>query len=103
MLRRASIITLFLALFSHAQAQKYTLSGFVKDSANGETVNNALISIKNNKASAISNNYGFFSFTIEKGKYEISISKFTRTCILEASSVAALSMRFARPYTRYRG
>ena len=74
MLRKASILIIFLALFGHAKAQKYTLSGFVKDSANGETINNALISIKNNKTSAVSNNYGFFSFTIEKGNYDISIT-----------------------------
>ena len=74
MLRRVTILVVFLALFSHAKAQKYTLSGFVKDSATGETINNALISIKNNKATAVSNNYGFFSFTIEKGNWEISVS-----------------------------
>ena len=74
MLRKAVLILVFFTIFFQVKAQKYTLSGFVKDSANGETINNAFISIKNNKASAISNNYGFFSFTIEKGKYEISIS-----------------------------
>ena len=74
MLRRTVLILIFFTIFFHVKAQKYTLSGFVKDSANGETINNALISIKNNKTTAVSNNYGFYSFTIEKGNYEISVS-----------------------------
>lgn len=74
MLRKAVLILVLFTIFFQVKAQKYTLSGFVKDSANGETINNAFISIKNNKTTAVSNNYGFFSLTIEKGNYEISIS-----------------------------
>lgn len=74
MIRKAILFLFVFGIALTAKAQKYTLSGFVKDSASGETINNALISVTNNKASAVSNNYGFFSLTLEKGNYEISVS-----------------------------
>ncbi len=63
----------FVAFF--LKAQNFTLSGYIKDKASGETLIGANIS---NKAkitqSAISNNYGFYSITLPKGKYQFKIS-----------------------------
>lgn len=55
------------------QAQsKFTLSGFIKDSLSAETLIGATISI--NGKSVLSNQYGFFSITLPKGKYTLIVS-----------------------------
>ncbi|MCC6817496.1 MAG: TonB-dependent receptor, partial [Bacteroidia bacterium] len=53
---------------------KYTLSGYVKDSLNGEVVNGCNISVEGEKNNAVSNAYGFYSLTLAPGTYKISFS-----------------------------
>ncbi len=56
-------------------AQNATLSGYVKDLKTGETLIGASIYNKDNNAQGtVSNNYGFYSLTLPKGKYDIKIS-----------------------------
>jgi len=62
-------ITTFLTL--SVFAQKFTLSGRVKDAANGETLIGASILIKGG-GGAVTNEYGFYSITLEAGSYEIT-------------------------------
>lgn len=66
----------FLLLTSiTANAQnRYTLSGFVKDSLTGETLISANISVKNKTKIVASNQYGFYSLTLEEGTYTITCS-----------------------------
>ena len=67
-----TLLSLFLALFCFSVfAQQYTISGRVKDASNGETLIGATIIVKGG-GGAISNEYGFYSLSLEKGTYEIS-------------------------------
>ncbi|MFL5742895.1 MAG: carboxypeptidase-like regulatory domain-containing protein [Flavisolibacter sp.] len=62
---------LFLQFISIAQ-NKFTLNGYVKDSSSGELVINATISLSGR--SITSNQYGFYSVTLEAGEYEVLVS-----------------------------
>lgn len=70
------ILMLFLpCLNSMAQEPaKFTLNGYVRDSLTGETILGATISINGASKGVASNQYGFYSITLEKGQYTISIS-----------------------------
>ena len=59
------------SLFSNSQ-NKYTLSGYIKDSLSGETMIGASISF--NGKGVTSNQYGFYSITLPKGTYQIIAS-----------------------------
>lgn len=57
------------------QAQNYTLSGYIKDFSNGETLIGANVyNTSNPMEGTTSNIYGFYSLTLPKGKYTISFS-----------------------------
>ncbi|HTM91134.1 MAG TPA: carboxypeptidase-like regulatory domain-containing protein, partial [Flavisolibacter sp.] len=51
---------------------KFTLNGYTKDSTNGESIIGATVSI--NGKSVTSNQYGFFSITLEEGEYDVLVS-----------------------------
>ena len=74
--RTSKLISLFLAglIFSTsviAQA-KFTLNGYIKDSTNGESIIGATISV--NGKSITSNQYGFYSITLEGGEYDALVT-----------------------------
>ena len=52
-----------------AAMARYTVSGFIKDSLNGETLIGASIAIQGKTKGISSNQYGFYSITLEKGTY----------------------------------
>ncbi len=53
-----------------ASAQnKYTISGYIKDSLNGETLIGATIAVQGQTKGISSNGYGFYSITLDEGKY----------------------------------
>ena len=54
--------------------KKFTLSGFITDANNGETLIGATVYSKSLGQGVISNNYGFYSLTLPEGEYEISFS-----------------------------
>lgn len=66
-----SILLLTVSLTATAQT-KFTLNGYVKDSASGELVIGATIAI--NGKSVSTNQYGFYSVTIDKGEYDVLVS-----------------------------
>lgn len=69
-------LILFFALFvfaTNAQAQRYTISGYVRDASNGEALIGATVMLKNPVAGTATNTYGFFSITADKGTYEFSV------------------------------
>ncbi len=60
---------------SYAQEkQKFTISGYVKDAANGETSIGANVYIKELLKGGSTNQYGFYSITVEKGTYHLVVS-----------------------------
>jgi hypothetical protein len=67
---------LFLALFSfNAQAQsKFTISGYIKDVANGEALIGATVYSKEAGTGAVTNEYGFYSITLASGSYTLTHS-----------------------------
>lgn len=56
------------------QAQKFTISGTIKDKKNGETLIGVNVFIKNTTIGVITNAYGFYSLSLAPGKYNIGIS-----------------------------
>ncbi len=66
-------ILLVFCFAAHAQ-KKYTISGYVKDAATGETMINASIALKGNSKGINSNQYGFYSITLDQGSYSLVVS-----------------------------
>lgn len=62
-------------LFANLHAQdKFTLNGYIKDSLSGETLIGANIVVSEQGRGANTNQYGFFSITLEKGNYQLLVS-----------------------------
>lgn len=67
------IITLLVSLFTFSQ-ENATFSGSIADFSNGEELIGAKIYTSDHKYGALTNEYGFFSLTLPKGKYSVIIS-----------------------------
>ncbi len=71
---------LILVIFSSAFPfiafcqNKYTISGYVKDSLSGETLIGATISVVNKTKGIASNRFGFYSITLPEGTYNFICS-----------------------------
>ena len=72
------MIVLFACSKCFAQQEKKanakkrcTLSGYIRDKSSGETLIGATISIKSNGKGISSNQYGFYSITLEGGNYNL--------------------------------
>ena len=63
----------FFCLSSFAQ-EKFTINGYVRDSASGESVIGATISINNLSQAVTTNQYGYYSITLDSGSYELTAS-----------------------------
>ena len=74
-IKKILTISIFYLLPFLAYCQNYTLSGYVKESASGETLIGANV-YNNEKRSqgTATNSYGFYSLTLPKGKYKIVFS-----------------------------
>lgn len=70
------ILLFALPFMMHAQEkdQKSTISGYIKDSQNGETLIGASVYVKELQTGATSNEYGFYSISIPNGTYQIEYS-----------------------------
>lgn len=71
-------ITFLFSLFitsSVLLAQSFTISGYINDKKNGETLIGAAALIRNNAIiGATSNEFGFYSLTLPRGNYELTYS-----------------------------
>lgn len=68
-------INCFLINYLQAQqAEKNTASGYVKDSKNGEKLIGVNVYVKGTTMGTTTNEYGFYSLTLPKGKYELVAS-----------------------------
>jgi hypothetical protein len=70
---RFLVLFLFLPVGLWAQ-NRATISGYLKDSANGEALIGATIYIKSLSTGATTNVYGFYSLTLDPGDYEVTFS-----------------------------
>jgi CarboxypepD_reg-like domain/TonB dependent receptor/TonB-dependent Receptor Plug Domain len=61
-------------MLSETNKQKFTVSGTISDSKNNETLIGVTVSIPELKTSIVTNEYGFYSITIPKGKYTLIVS-----------------------------
>ena len=69
------VLAIFLLLFFISPAQnKYTVSGYIKDSLTGETLIGATLQAGAKGRGVNSNAYGFYSITLDAGDYELSCS-----------------------------
>lgn len=69
------VLFLFVLLCGSLMAvaqNRFTLNGYIKDSTNGESVIGATVSV--NGRAVVSNQYGFYSVTLEQGEYDVLVS-----------------------------
>ena len=55
-------------------AQKRTISGYVMDAASKETLIGATVIDKNSGKGCATNNYGFYTLTLDQGQVELQVS-----------------------------
>jgi outer membrane receptor protein involved in Fe transport len=67
------LLLAFAPFFCNAQ-NRFTISGFIKDSLNGETLIGANIAVQGKTKGISSNQYGFYSITLEQGEYVLICS-----------------------------
>ncbi len=72
-LRMRLLLILLLPLYTFSQ-NRATVSGYLKDAANGEALIGATVYVKSLSTGATTNVYGFYSLTLEPGNYEVSFS-----------------------------
>ena len=64
----------FLLAYIPMQAQKRTISGYVMDAASKETLIGATVFDKNSGKGCATNNYGFYTLTLNQGQVDLQIS-----------------------------
>lgn len=69
-----SLLLLLMLLPLTLMAQKYTISGYVKDETSGESLIGANVYIKETLQGVTSNHYGFYSLTLDAGTYTFVVS-----------------------------
>ena len=74
LLKSCVLFFIFLGFLSVLSAQKFTISGYAKDASSGETIIAANISVFGKNSSISSNQYGFYSITLNTGNYQIITS-----------------------------
>lgn len=74
MIRKRILTVLLSTIVISTFAQKFTLSGYVKDAKTGETLVGAIVANTQNASQATAaNEYGFYSLTLPQGKYYIAV------------------------------
>ncbi|MGG9962852.1 TonB-dependent receptor [Ferruginibacter sp. SUN106] len=63
------LLPLCVAAQEKRVSSKYTISGYIRDSLNGETLIGASIAVQGITKGISSNQYGFYSITLEAGEY----------------------------------
>ncbi|NCB06721.1 MAG: hypothetical protein EOM73_00995, partial [Bacteroidia bacterium] len=75
MLKKNIITALLFLFYTGVNAQdKFVLSGYVRDLATGEDLTGATVVVTDiQNTGTITNHYGFFSITLEQGKYAVRV------------------------------
>jgi len=72
---RICLFSLFCFVLQSSFAQsKYTINGYVRDSASGESIIGATVTLTALQRSVMSNQYGFYSITLDSGIYNLTVS-----------------------------
>ncbi len=66
-------VFLFFVFVSVVSAQKYTISGYIKDAATGEVLIGASLYVPKLKVGAVTNAYGFYSLTLNADSVGLAI------------------------------
>lgn len=72
-MRSRLLILFFLLLSLYSHAQKATISGYITDKSTGENLFGCGIFIKEIKKTAYTNDYGFYSITLDTGTYTLRV------------------------------
>lgn len=83
-------------LFLHAQ-EKFSLSGYISDGENGETLIGATVYIPSLKQGVTSNEYGFYSITLPSDTYNVEYSylgfeTIKRTIVLQENKTLSIEL-----------
>ena len=104
-MKKYLLISVFSLLFLQLSAQnKVTLSGYVKDSANGEALNSCNVFIEEPKVGTQSNAYGFYSLSIEPGTYVFNFSFVgynTKSVKIDISKNTTLNMELTKALAQF--
>ena len=71
---RFSLLFLLLLLFNEIQAQKITISGYVRDLESGENLIGAAVYVNKTSQGTTTNTYGFYSLTLSSDSVALSYS-----------------------------
>ncbi len=74
MIKKLLAIAFVFAAFGELHAQKFTVSGYITDSKNGEVLIGANIYDANSFSGTVTNSYGFYSLTLPQGKVTLTVS-----------------------------
>ncbi|MBM3921704.1 MAG: TonB-dependent receptor [Sphingomonadales bacterium] len=75
MFRKIVLITALLCWSTLMMAQnRFTLNGYIKDSLTGEVISGASVKINGQAKGILSNQFGFYSLTLEPGSYLLTFS-----------------------------
>ena len=84
------LIGLFLVLGFSANAQKFTISGTIKDKSNGEQLIGVVVRIAEDKTIGTSSNeYGLYSLSLKEGDYTLIYSFIGYKTVVEKISLRA--------------
>lgn len=68
------LLPFFVVAQNKTKGNRYTISGYVKDAQSGETLIGASIAVENKTKGISSNQYGFYSISLDKGEYDLAAS-----------------------------
>ena len=71
---RSLSVVFFLSAITALAQERFTVSGYVRDKANGETLIGATVYASAAQAGVVTNEYGFYSLTLAKGTYQLTVS-----------------------------
>jgi hypothetical protein len=91
------VLILLIFAFAKANSQKFTLSGTVTEQATGETLLNVTVAIPELSTGTITNEYGFYSITLNAGTYEVTYSSIgfqsvQKTVVLEQNQKLSIKL-----------
>ena len=72
--KKAIFLIITVLILTNTVAQRYTISGYVKDKNNGESLIGANIFIKESSVGTVTNTYGFYSLSINPSDYTLVYS-----------------------------